>query len=507
MHALNKKQMMFAISISVTAYALAISGCGQKQSPDTSAKAANLVAAQSLAGTWASAPQTVKPGQQNLNFLTISAKTIKLRAACAFDAKDKVAALNTVAEVENDFNVEAKTKNIKIKKAQAVKSTDNADCVVSLATGDIQYSLDADTLIIGMASDGSATEAKANIKDSGMTFKKVTDEQANSLEKELFAKSPAGIAAVAKLDPNAPKNGTVDPEVKKAIDAANKVNLVSLAGGWLLQQNDLKVQNDPELSKKLTKSIIDVIYFNDNFRLNERIACHYQSVSSDPKATPLTLDVPLKLNKIGNDATSNVLDALKDQSNTSGLSYESVLNKPAIKMTQKYGSNPLSPWKQDFIQLTPEQQALATCQVFYGINQEISFVVTPDGKTLTLTDDKNLTRVFNKIDPKNESDSEKAALAALSKVAGDSKIKAKADDSDDLDLQAALAADAAQSATTAATNVAPVPAAAPSKTDTTSQDRVSTEAAAAAKSVIEAAQAALKTVDTSSPGAAPAQVP
>src|SRR5258708_13294776 len=87
MQLFNKRQIMLGISISLTAYAFAISGCNKKSDDsNTAAAAANAAAAKNLEGNWVSM-QDANTNQKNLYIITVKKDLLTLRGVCVNDTK------------------------------------------------------------------------------------------------------------------------------------------------------------------------------------------------------------------------------------------------------------------------------------------------------------------------------------------------------------------------------------------------------------------------------------
>ena len=459
MKSLNKRHMMFAITVSLVAYAIAMAGCGAKKSPDTDTKAANLEATKVLAGTWASDTQTTKPGQQNLYLLTITKTKMTLRLACAIDQKDRTAPVNATAETENDFSVDAKS--IKFEGTQTKKSGEAPDdCAVSLAKGNVKFSIEGDKLTLGINSDGTAT---SDPKATGIVFKKATTDQLQSFEKDMFAKSPAGIAAAAVK--------AADPAAAAAKDLAQKVDgpsIAGLVGTWFLQIEDTKVK----ATLGLSKTNYDYIRFSDKQnKFVERYVCRYQLLTKDKTTNtilpPIEIGFRMKTDHLPDTSEDLNQQAISDLDKR-GIQFEAVPKEMAIKITDSPGTGVAKALFPDTIKLTDKDEMTTDCQLSYSQNQKLSYDLSKDGNTLGLFDEtnKDSRREFHKFDPKNAADVEIAKVikrntkedkpATVAKK--DDKAKDKdADDGDDDENDAKLqaAVDAATAADAKKTTNAP----------------------------------------------------
>ena len=513
MHPLNKRHMMMLLSLSLTAYAFAMAGCGEKKSPDQATKSADVTTTQSLVGTWASDVQNPRQGQQNINFLTITQKNIKLRVLCLIEAKDKSPAVNPVAEASNAFTIEGK--NIKFAATEAHESAEAPkDCAASLAIGNIRFSIEADKLTLGLKADGS-TETDA--KGAGIVFKKMTSEQIQAREKEMIAKSAVALTTPAAVP------GATDPAKLDQGKKPEVAPLQSLAGTWVLQSEDAKVK--AKLGTKLSKVNFDYIRFSDKQnKFIERYACRYQILPVDKLMPPI--EIGFKMNRLHlADSTEDILKATTNF-DADGILFEPSIGEANIKIKEAIGTKIAEALSPEKIKLSAEEVALSKCQISYAMDQKIGFEISKDGKTLVLTDDvkaenSNGRREFHKFDEKNTEDLEIAKIimrntkedkapASPAVVISDKSAPATGDkatplksepkksdaDSDDEDEDAAPGAPAPGKV--AAPAAAPAPAALPAA------PAASTAKPAAAPAVVVAPSSAPASAASSPGTAAPA---
>ncbi len=479
MYSLNKRQMMTIISLSLTAYAFAIAGCGEKKAPDQAAKSADAVTVNSLVGSWVSDLQTPKVGQQNLNFLTITDKSIKLKVVCIIEAKENLPAVNASAEIANSFSVEAK--NMKFTEKREKVSDAAKACVASIIIGNVRFSVEADKLILGLKADGTP---EADAKVAGISFKKIKPEQIESMEKDLIAKSstatsPAALRS-AVLDAAAAAN-------KDGAKAGAQVNQ-ALVGMWVMQAEDQKVKE--KLGTSLSKINFGYIRFDEKQnKFIERLACRWTILAAKKDAQTEKVIPPIergfKLNRLHLADATNDIHKETMNFDADGILFETMADKPSIKIKKAIGSELVQVLTPDLITLSPEELAITNCQNGYSMDQEISFEISKDSKTLFLTDDpkdenSKGRREFHRFDEKNPDHMEinrvimkntkeaKVSATPLIEPKIEPKIEAgkpvEADDPDDTEEAAAakLAADAdAAAAAAAAAALAIKPAAKP----------------------------------------------
>jgi hypothetical protein len=264
MEALNKRKMMLAISVSLAAYAFAISGCGKKSDDSDTAAVARVAAMKKLQGSWISTSDSTK----TVHSLKIVTNLMTFKKFCSFPDKETL-----TSKVEQTYIADSKVVNF----SAGTTNKDKADCVLTVPAGEVKYAFKGDELVIAVGPDADAqaktakdTTSKDKTKESeeivGLKFTRSTEEKLAALEEA--AKKTTILPTPGNTDKKAP----VTAEEQAIVDAAAK-QFAELKGKWLYEGDD---ENVKAATKEITKRDYSLIDFNDSTSFTASKVCTYK---------------------------------------------------------------------------------------------------------------------------------------------------------------------------------------------------------------------------------------